>query len=142
MVLQKKKCTLNKPPGFKTHDKKAHVCKLKKELYGLNQAPRAWYGRIDGFLMSLGFTKSKANSNLYYKVVDDGLMIQLLYVDDIFLTGEEKLISECKKKFATKFKMKDLAMMHYFLGLEVWQFLDEIFLNQGKYVVEILKRLG
>ena len=47
--------------------------------------------------MSLVFTKSKADSNLYYKVVDDGIMILLLYVDDLFLSGEEKLISECKK---------------------------------------------
>ena len=92
--------------------------------------------------MSLGFTKIKADSNLYYKVEDDGIMILLLYVDDLFLTGEEKLINECKKKLAAEFEMKDLGMMHYFLGLEVWQFLDEIFLNQGKYVVEILKRFG
>jgi hypothetical protein len=71
--------------------------------------------------MSLGFTKSKANSNLYYKVVDGGPMILLLYVDDLFLTGDEKLITESKRKLATKFEMKDLGMMHYFLGLEVWQ---------------------
>ena len=83
---------------FKTDDREAYVCRLKKALYGLKQAPRAWYGRIDGFLMSLGFTKSKANSNLYYKVENDGLMILLLYVDDLFLTGEDKLIDECKKK--------------------------------------------
>ena len=92
--------------------------------------------------MNLGFTKSKVDSNLYYKVENDGIMILLLYVDDIFLTGKEKLISECKKKLATKFEMKDLGTMHYFLGLEVWQFPDEIFLNQGKYTVEILKIFG
>ena len=67
-------------------------------------------------------------------------MILLLYVDDMFLKGAEKLITECKRKLATEFKMKDLRMMHYFLGLEIWQRSDGIFLNQGKYVVEILKR--
>ena len=71
--------------------------------------------------MSLGFTKSKAYSNLYYKVVDGDQVILLLYVDDLFLTGEEKLILDSKRKLAVKFKMKDLGMMHYFLGLEVWQ---------------------
>jgi hypothetical protein len=90
--------------------------------------------------MSLGFTKSKADPNLYYKVVDGGPVILLLYVDDMFLTGDEKLITESKRKLTTEFKMKDLGMMHYFLGLEVWQKLDKIFLSQGKYVVEILKR--
>ena len=108
----------------------------------MKQAPRAWYGRIDGFLMSLGFTISKADSKVYYKVVDDGIMILLVYVDDIFLTGEEKLMRECKKKLGAEFEMKDLGMMHYFLGLQVWQFSDEIFLNQGKYAIEILKRFG
>ena len=53
--------------------------------------------------MSLGFTKSKADSNLYYKVEDDGIMILLLYVDDLFLIGKEKLISERKKNLVTKF---------------------------------------
>jgi hypothetical protein len=90
--------------------------------------------------MSLGFTKSKADPNLYYKVEDSGPVILLLYVDDLFLTGDEKLITECKRKLASEFEMKDLGMMHYFLGLEVWQKPDEIFLCQGKYAVEILKR--
>jgi hypothetical protein len=90
--------------------------------------------------MSLGFTKSKEDSNPYYKVVDGGPMILLLYVDDLFLIGNEKFIVECKRKLAVEFKMKDLGMMHYFLGLEVWQRPSEIFLNQGKYAVEILKR--
>jgi hypothetical protein len=117
-----------------------HVCKLKKALYGLKQAPRAWYDGIDSFLMSLGFTKSKADSNLYFKVVDGGPVILLLYVDDLFLTGEEKLITETKRKLDVEFEMKYLSMMHYFLGLEVWQRPSEIFLNQGKYAIEILKR--
>jgi protein associated with RNAse G/E len=61
-------------------------------------------------------------------------------VDDLFLTGDENLIIECKRNIAPEFEMKDLGMMHYFLGLEVWQKSNEIFLSQGKYVVEILKR--
>jgi hypothetical protein len=126
--------------GFEVEDMKSHVCKLKKALYGLKQAPRAWYGRIDSFLTSLGFTKSKADSNLYFKVMNDEPVILLLYVDDLFLTGEEKLIIECKKRLASEFEMKDLGLMHYFLGLEVWQSPERIFLNQGKYAVEILKR--
>jgi hypothetical protein len=61
-------------------------------------------------------------------------------VDDLFLTRDEKIITESKRKLATKFKVKYLGMIYYFLGLEVWQRLSEIFLNQGKYVVDILKR--
>jgi hypothetical protein len=67
-------------------------------------------------------------------------VILLLYEDDLFLTGEEKLIAECKQRLVAEFEMKDLGLMHYFLGLEVWQSPERIFLNQGKYTVEILKR--
>ena len=61
-------------------------------------------------------------------------------MDDLFLTGNEKQIIECKKKLAEEFEMKYLGLMHYFLGLEVWKNSKGIFLNQGNYVVEILKR--
>ena len=105
-------------------------------MYGMKQAPRAWYERIDSFLSSIGFTKSKADPNLYLKVVKDEPVILLLYADDLFLIGNEKHIMESKKKLAREFEMKDLGLMHYFLGLEVWQSSEGIFLNQGKYVVE------
>ena len=73
--------------------------------------------------------------------MDDGrTVILLLYVDDLFLIGEEELITDAKRILATEFDMKDLGMMHHLLGMKVWQSADGIFLGQGKYVVEILKR--
>ena len=125
---------------METHEKKTHVCRLKKALYGLNQAPRAWYSRIDGYLQKMGFVKSDANPNLYYLVVENEPLILVLYVDDLFLTGSSRLIKDCKENLATEFDMKDLGQMHYFLGLEVWQQKGEIFLGQGRYATEILKR--
>ena len=89
---------IEQPQGFEVEDRRTHVCKLKKALYGLKQAPRAWYGRIDSFLTSMGFSKSKADPNLYFKVIEDEPVILLLYVDDLFLIGNEKQIVECKKK--------------------------------------------
>ena len=80
--------------------------------------------------MSLDFTKSKFDPNLYLKVIEDEPVILLMYVDNLFLTGNEKHIVECKKNLAEEFEMKDLGLiMHYFLGLEVWQSLEGIFLN-------------
>ena len=67
-------------------------------------------------------------------------MMLLLYVDDLFLTGEDELIVDAKRMLAIEFEIKDLGMMHYFLGMEVWQSTYGIFLGQGKYVVDILKR--
>ena len=97
---------VEQPQGFETHDRKSHVCRLKKALYGLKQAPRTWYGKIDSFMMSLGFTKSKVDPNLYFKVIEDEPIILLLYMDDLFLTRNEKHITYCKKKPAEEFEMK------------------------------------
>ena len=55
---------IEQPHNFEFKDKRTHVCKLKKVMYGMKQAPRAWYGRLDSFRISLGFTKSKADTNL------------------------------------------------------------------------------
>ena len=101
-------------------DVMTHVCKLKKSLYGLKQAPKTWYGQMDNFMMSLGFTKSKVGSNPYFEVEGGRPMMLLLYVDDLFVIGYDELIVDAKRKLATEFEMKYLGMMHYFLGLEVW----------------------
>ena len=65
-------------------------------------------------MTSLGFTKSKADSNLYYKVEEGNPVILLLYVDDLFVKGVDGLIDDMKRKLAAEFEMKDLGMMHYF----------------------------
>eukprot|EP00253_Pinus_taeda_P026255 PITA_26255 len=136
----KEEVYVEQPKGFEIYDRKSHVCRLKKALlkkalYGLKQAPRASYETIDSYFMKLGFTKSEANPNLYFKVEDDKPLILVLYVDDLFLTGADLLIHKCKRELASEFEMKDQ-------GLEVWQKPREIFLSQGKYVVQILERFG
>ena len=92
--------------------------------------------------MKLGFTRNEVDPNLYFKVEDDKPLILVLYVDDLFLTGADPLIHKCKRELDSEFEMKDIGLMHYFLGLEVWHKLREIFLSQGKYVVKILERFG
>ena len=66
--------------------KESHDCRLKKESHKIKKAPRAWYSRIDGYLVSLGFTKSVIDLNLYYKVIDNDPLIFVLYANDLFLT--------------------------------------------------------
>jgi hypothetical protein len=112
---------IEEPNGLVIHGKESHVCRWKNPLYGLKQAPRAWYARIDGYMMSLGFNKSVPNANLYYKIVNGESLILIMYVDDLFLTGAKRPITWCKNELASEFEMKNLGIMHYFLGLEVWQ---------------------
>ena len=96
------------------------MCKLNKSFYGLKQEPRTWYASMDNFLMSLGFIKSKEYFNIYFKVEGGRPVILLLYVDVMFPTGEDELITYAKRRLNAEFEMKDLGMMHYFLGMEVW----------------------
>ena len=106
------------------HSRETHVCRLRKALYGLKQAPKVCYERIDGFLKDLGL--SDADSNIYLKVINNHPLFLVLYVDDLFVTGEDSLIDWCKKELTNEFEMKDLGLLHYFLGLEVQQNKDEI----------------
>jgi hypothetical protein len=121
-------------------ERETHVCLLRKALYGLKQAPRAWYSRIDTYLLQMGFEKSDVDPNLYYIIKGEDTLILILYVDDLFITGAEDLIAECKLGLASEFEMSDIGLMHYFLGMEVWQEEGHIFLGQGKYVADILSR--
>jgi len=129
---------VEQPRGFEVLGRETHVCRIRRALYKLKQAPRDWYSRIDTYLQQMGFTKSDADPNLYYIVVGDDLLILVLYVDDLFITWAERLISVCLEDLPMEFKMKDTGMMHYFLGLEVWQEGGHIFLGQGQYVVDVL----
>jgi hypothetical protein len=95
---------------------------------------------IERYLQSMRFTKSEVDANLYFILVGEDPLILVLYIDDLFLASAEELIAGCKANLASELEMKDIGLMHYFLGLEVWQVSGEIFLGQGKCVVEILRR--
>ena len=100
-------------------NRKTHVCILQRALYGLKQAPWAWYSRIDSYLWEMGFQQSEVDHNLYF-LTGEVPLILVLYVDNIFFIGDERLIGDCKSKLAMEFETKDLGLMHYFLGFEVW----------------------
>ena len=88
-------------------------------FYGLKQAPHAWYTRIDNYFTGQGFTKSEADANLYQIVVEGKLLIIFLYVD-LILTGDEQMTHSFKEVLSREFKMKDMGLLHYLLGLEIW----------------------
>ena len=107
-------------------------------LYGLKEATCVWYTKIDSYFTRLGFTKSEVDANLYHILVEGKFIIVFSYVDGLILTSDEQLIRYCKEDLAREFEMKDIGVMHYFLGLEVWKGDGELFVSQGKYENEIL----
>jgi hypothetical protein len=74
---------------------------VEEALYGLKSTPRVWYSRIDNYLQAMGFTKSEADSNLYYIIIGVEPLILVLYVDNLFLTSSERLIAECRRDLAS-----------------------------------------
>ncbi|KAM7516070.1 hypothetical protein LguiA_005653 [Lonicera macranthoides] len=134
---------VEQPEGFVSQGQEEKVYRLKKSLYGLKQAPRSWYSRIDAHLVNLGFDKSLSESTLYIKKVDDEILVVSLYVDDLLVTGSSKeLIDKFKEEMKDVFEMTDLGRMTFFLGLQVNQKKNEIFLCQHKYAKEILKKFN
>jgi hypothetical protein len=113
---------------------------LRKALYGLKQAPRAWYSCIESYLLQMGFEKSESNTKIYYIIRGEDMIILILYVDELFITRAKHLIVEWKRGLASEFEMSDINLMHYFMGMEVWQEEGHIFLGQGKYVADILSK--
>jgi hypothetical protein len=131
---------MEQPPGYVQNDSSL-VCHLKKSLYGLKQAPRAWYAKMDNFLIDTGFSRCHSDPNVYTKKVGSHLIILFLYVDDLILTSSDsKILNHVKTSLKKKFEMTDLGFLHYFLGLQVLQTNEGIFLSQSKYACDLLHR--
>eukprot|EP00253_Pinus_taeda_P024631 PITA_24631 len=137
------KVYIEQPDGFILGNDPKLVCRLKKALYGLKQAPRAWYYWLDKYLHPQGFIKGSTDSNLYIKVDNDKLLILVVYVDDIiFGSNEEDMSQNFALVMQKDFEMSMLGELTYFLGLQVQQNKDDIFLSQTKYLKQILKKYG
>eukprot|EP00253_Pinus_taeda_P017481 PITA_17481 len=112
---------MEQPPGFIQTDSNL-VCWLKKSLYGLNQAPRAWYAKMDSCTLDTGFSRCHFENIVHTKKVGKSLIILVLYVDDIILTGTDpNLINHVKSNLKKYFEMIDLGDLHYFIGLQALQ---------------------
>ncbi|XP_019246487.1 PREDICTED: uncharacterized protein LOC109226143 [Nicotiana attenuata] len=132
---------MEQPPGFKDLIFPHHVCRLKKALYGLKQAPKAWFHKFSSFLLHLGFSCSKADPSLFVLHSSKGTLLLLLYVDDIILTSNHSsLINILIQLISSKFAMKDMGDLHYFLGIKATLTKDGLFLSQHKYALDILQR--
>jgi hypothetical protein len=126
---------MEQPEGFSLTDNPDYVCKLKKALYGLKQAPRAWYYRLDKYLQDKGFKKGIVDSNLYIKSEGDDLLVVLVYVDDIiFGCTNDPFVQWFANSMQSEFEMSMIGELSYFLGFQIIQSFEGLFISQEKYL--------
>lgn len=132
-----------KLPSGITNSTPHDVCKLKRSLYGLKQASRSWFEKFRSTILSFSFTQSQYDSFLFFHTSVSGIVLLLVYVDDIIITGTDySLITKLQQLLHTTFHMKDLEQLTYFLGLEVHHRASGIFVNQHKYIQDLITLAG
>lgn len=130
------------PQGFSSPNE-TWVCRLRKSLYGLKQAPRCWFAKLTQALLGYGFTQSRADYSLFV-YSKRGVYIRLLaYVDDLIISGSTPEATRLLKDYlSTCFRMKDLGVLKYFLGIEVARSPTGFYLCQRKYATDIVTETG
>src|ERR1044072_6751740 len=134
---------VEQPKGFVDPSHPEHVYKLRKTLYGLKQAPRAWYERLTEFLMNQGYSKGGIDKTLFVKNSKGKLMIAQIYVDDIVFGGmSNNMVEHFVAQMKSEFEMSLVGELNFFLGLQVKQMEDCMFISQSKYARGIVKKFG
>jgi len=125
---------VKQPPGFENLKHPDHVYKLKKSLYGLKQAPRAWYDRLSNFLIKNDFKRGQVDTTLFRRTLEKDILLVQIYVDDIiFGSTNASLCKEFSKLMQDEFEMSMMGELKFFLGIQVNQCKDGVYVHQTKY---------
>ena len=139
--LLKEDVYVAQPKGFIDPHFPNHVLYLKKALYGLKEALRAWYDQLTQYLVSYGFTRGKVDQTLFIKRENSKLIVAQVYVDDIiFGSIKDELAHGFSKLMQVKFEMSMIGELTHFLGLQIRQQDSSIFLSQSKYAKNLVKK--
>ncbi|GJZ54126.1 putative ribonuclease H-like domain-containing protein [Tanacetum coccineum] len=134
---------VNQALGFEDPEFPNKVYKVEKALYDLHQAPRAWYETLSTYLLENRFSRGTIDKTLFIKKIKNDILLVQVYVDDIiFGSTKRSLSTEFEKLMHKRFQMSSIGELTFFLGLQVEQRKDGIFLSQDKYVYDILKKFG
>nr|GFC38615.1 retrovirus-related Pol polyprotein from transposon TNT 1-94 [Tanacetum cinerariifolium] len=139
----KEEVYVNQPDGFVDPYHPDKVYRLKKALYGLKEAPRAWYDELSNFLVSKGFSKGSIDPTLFITKHRGDILLVQIYVDDIIFGSTNPNLSKRFEKLMHKnFEMSMIGELKFFLGIQIHQSPRGIFINQAKYAQEILINHG
>nr|GEV88845.1 putative ribonuclease H-like domain-containing protein [Tanacetum cinerariifolium] len=131
------------PLGFEDPDHPNKVYKVVKALYGLHQTLLAWYETLANYLLENGFKRGKIDQTLFIKRQKGDILLVEIYVDDIIFGATNKdLCKSFEKLTKNKFQMSSMGELTFFLGLQIKQKKDGIFISQDKYVAKILRKFG
>ena len=132
---------VEQPPGFEDPEFLDFVYFLFKAIYGLKLEPRKWYDILSGFLIKNGFIMGVIDKTLFTKKHKNDILLVQVYMDDIiFGSTNDDLCKRYAKIMQSKFEMSLMSELKYFLGLQVYQRIDRIFICQSKYLKELLKK--
>ncbi|GKU94149.1 hypothetical protein SLEP1_g7678 [Rubroshorea leprosula] len=132
---------MKQPTGFVDPRFPQHVCKLRKSIYGLKQAPQAWFTELKSFIISQGFSQSKSNSSLFILHKGSTCIYFLVYVDDIIITGSDSsAVQSLIQIMGARFSLKDLGPLNFFLGVEAIPTAAGLFLSQHRYITDLLQQ--
>jgi hypothetical protein len=135
---------MQQPQGFEQGGPNV-VCRLRRSLYGLQQAPRAWHTRLKGELSGLGFVASLADAALFTGYVDGAQVWLIIWVDDLLVVAPDVArVAKVKEQLATLFDLRDLGEATYFLGMEITRdrAARTLKLTQARLTGELLGRYG
>nr|GEV98853.1 hypothetical protein [Tanacetum cinerariifolium] len=134
---------ISQPPGFVDPQFSDKVYKVEKALYGLHQAPRAWYKTLSNYLLENGFRRGTIDKTLFIKKIKNDILLVQVYVDDIIFDSTKRSLStEFEQLMHNKFQMSSIGELTFFLGLHVEQRKDGIFLSQDKYISSSTKNFS
>ncbi|GJR63941.1 putative ribonuclease H-like domain-containing protein [Tanacetum coccineum] len=129
------------PPGFEDPQFPDKVYKVEKALYGLHQAPKAWYETLSTYLLENGYRRGTIDKTLFIKKDRGDILLVLVYVDDIIFGSTKKFLCvEFEQMMHKRFQMSSMRELNFFLRLQVQQKEDVIFISQDKYMADILKK--
>ena len=135
---------MKQPEGFVADGQEHLVCRLRKSIYGLKQSSRCWSQALDAQLKLVGFKQSTSDPCIYTsRTESDGLFILAMYVDDILLAGKsQQKIAQVKPDLRKRFWLKDMGELHHFIGINVQQCSNEIWIGQPSYTQTSIKKFG